>query len=177
MSDKQMKCVGLALACAALCSYATVNASAQDAQGALTSRSAVEIAVQNNPTLHVALLQESQARYAVTAEEALYDPIFDANANIAHNRSPSLRGTDGTIVSTTDTIGLGASLTKTFALGTVLEASVTGQRRTSQSPPINNVGGTNAVGPAYSLVGTLSLTQPFLRGAGNAVGLAPRKKG
>src|SRR4051794_32637793 len=132
MSNEQLKCAGLALACAALCLTASASASAQNAQGALSARNAVEIAVQNNPTLHVALLQETQARYAVTAEEALYDPIFDANANVAHNRSPSLSGTDGTVVTTTDTVGLGASLTKTFALGTVLEAAVTGQRRISR---------------------------------------------
>ena len=172
MSEIEPRCAKLALASAALCLCAARSARAQDAQGALSSRNAVEIAVQNNPTLHVALLQETQARYAERAEEALYDPIFDANANVAHNRTPSLRGTDGTLVSTTDTAGLGASLTKTFALGTTLEAALTGQRRISASPPINNLGGNNAIGPAYSLVGTLSLTQPFLRGAGTSIGLA-----
>ncbi len=147
-------------------------ASADDKSGALTSQAAVEIAIKNNPQLHIALLQETQARYSVTAEEALYDSIFDANASIAHNKNPSLRNNDGTIVSTRDTINLGAELTKTFALGTVLQASLAGARGVSASPPINNMGGPNAVGPSYSLLGQLTLTQPFLRGAGSTLGLA-----
>jgi outer membrane protein TolC len=177
MSEPRKACRSFSVACLALCLCATRGALGQNlptenARGTLTSRNAVEIAVQNNPTLHVALLQEAQARYAVRAEEALYDPIFDANASITHNRSPSLRGTDGTIVSTSDTQAIGASLTKTFALGTTIEAAVSGQRRTSASPPINNLGGANAVGPGYSVLGQLTLTQPFLRGAGTGVGLA-----
>jgi outer membrane protein len=171
MSNVDNKCRAIALATTAFTLCSVQSALAQDAQGGLTSRSAVEIAVQNNPTLHIALLQETQARYAVTAEEALYDPIFDANVNVAHNRNPGLLGTTGTIITTTDTQAVGASLTKTFALGTTVEAAVTGQRRTSASLNVNNPGG-NTVGPAYSLVGTLSLSQPFLRGAGNTLGLA-----
>jgi outer membrane protein TolC len=162
----------LGLAAVGLCMLGARGAAAQDATGALSSRTAVEVAVQNNPTLHIALLQELQARYAVSAEEALYDAIFDANASINHDLSPSLRGTDGTLVSTTDSINLGAELTKTFSFGTIVQASLTGQRLVRVSPPIGTVGGTTAVGPAYALNGTLVLTQPFLRGAGNNVGQA-----
>jgi outer membrane protein TolC len=148
------------------------QAAAQEAPSALTSQGAVEIAIKNNPALQVALLQQEQAGSAVRAEAALYDSVFNANANIAHNRSPSLRGTDGTIVSTTDSVSLGAGLNKTFATGTSLGAAVTGLRRASASPPVNATGGQNAVGPAYSMVGTLTLSQPFLRGAGTSIGLA-----
>ncbi|MEI9938338.1 MAG: TolC family protein [Pseudomonadota bacterium] len=167
MSDKFPTVAALAV-----CLVLTRPTLAQDTAGSMTSQSAVEIAVKNNPGLHIALLQQEQARYAVQAEEALYVPIFDANANVAHNGSPTLRGTDGTIVSVSDIAVLGAGLTKTFSTGTTIGASVTGQRRVSRSPPVNNVGGPNAVGPSYSLVGTLTLSQPFLRGAWNTVGLA-----
>lgn len=142
------------------------------ATGLLTSQQVVELAVQNNPELHTALLRESQARFNVTAEEALYDPVFTANAAYTHSRNPSLRGTDGTVISTNNVYNVGAGLTKEFAVGTVLAATVTGQRSASASPPINNQGGQNAVGPAYSLVGKLALTQPLLRGAGSTLGLA-----
>lgn len=148
------------------------SALAQDSQGNLTAQGAVELAVKHNPTLHVALLQTEQARYAVLAEEAIFDPIFSANATIARNRNPSLRGTEGTVVTTSNTASLGAGLSKTFALGTLVSANVTGQRTVSYSPPINNPGGDNATGPAYRLVGTLALTQPLLRGAGSGIGLA-----
>ena len=92
----------LALAALGACLLAARGASAQSGTGALTSQNAVEIAIKNNPNLHIALLQETQARYAVRAEEALYDPVFDASANYSHNRNPSPNG-DGTIVTTTNT--------------------------------------------------------------------------
>jgi outer membrane protein TolC len=161
-----------ALLCLTLCVRQAGAQGAVDSTGGLSSQGAVEIAVKNNPSLHIALLQQEQAGYSVTAEEALYDAVFNANANLSHNRSPSLRGTDGTIVSTTDTESLSAGLNKTFSTGTSLGAAVTGLRRVSASPPINAMGGENAVGPAYSLIGTLSLSQPFLRGAGSTLGLA-----
>src|SRR6187431_448100 len=160
------------LAALALCLALTRPSLAQDAAGGLTSRGAVEIAVKNNPSLHIALLQQEQARYTVEAEDALYTAIFSANGSYAHNGSPTLRGIDGTVVSVSDIAVLGAGLNKTFSAGTNVGVSVTGQRRVSRSPPINNPGGETAIGPAYSLIGTLTLSQPFLRGAWNTVGLA-----
>lgn len=162
-----LSCLALGVCCAI-----TSPAFAQDTAGGLTAQNAVEIAVKNNPGLHIALLQSDQARLGVIAEEAIYDPIFSANASIARNRTPNLRGDDGTIVTTNNVANLGAGLSKTFALGTIVSANVTGQRSVSYSPPINQTGGPNATGPFYRLVGTLALTQPFLRGAGTGVGLA-----
>src|SRR6478609_8449933 len=160
------------IAALAICTAIAHPARAQDSSGGLTTQTAVEIAVKNNPSLHIALLQQEQARYSVLAEEALYDPVFNANASYAHNGSPTLRGTDGTVVSVSDIAILGAGLSKTFSTGTNVGANVTSQRRITRSPPIGNVGGATATGPAYSLIGTLTLSQPFLRGAWNTVGLA-----
>jgi len=178
MNKPQKPGLKAAFGIAAVYVSVTRGASAQNAAPqatsnlALTANNAVEIAIKNNPTLHIALLQETQARYAVKAEEALYDSIFDASAGIGHNANPSLRNTDGTIVSTTDSVNLSAMLTKTFATGAVVQASLQAFRRVSASPPINQTGGELAVGPAYSLTGQLQLTQPFLRGYGTTLGLA-----
>ncbi len=169
MSEPGKQRAFLALAAIGLCLGASRAASAQST-GALTSQSAVEIAIKNNPSLHIALLQETQARYAVSAEEALYDPIFGATANYAHNRNPTSNN-GGTIVTTTDTYSLGTSLTKGFSTGTVIEAQLQGQRQARAALPINTQGG-GALGPFYSMSGQLTLTQPFLRGAGSTVGLA-----
>jgi outer membrane protein len=145
---------------------------APEIPSALTSQNAVEIAVQNNPNLQIALLQETQAKYAVLGEEALYVAIFDANAGYTHSRNPSLRDT-GTTVSTTDSIDLGAALTQPFATGTVVRLSISNQRSVRTSPPVNAVGTEGFVSaPAYAVVGQLSLTQPLLRGAGTTLGLA-----
>jgi outer membrane protein TolC len=162
----------LSFAAIGLCLCAARAASAQDTSGALTSQNAVEIAIKNNPDLHVALLQETQARYSVTAEEALYDPVFGADASYAHNRNPSANGATGTTVSGNDTAAVDASLTKGFSTGTTVKALLSGQRQVRSSLPINSLGGTNALGPYYSLLGQLTLTQPFLRGAGSTLGLA-----
>jgi outer membrane protein len=170
MSEVGKKKARLSLAAVALCSCVVHGAAAQDAH-ALTSQNAVEIAIKNNPNLHVALLQETQARYAVTAEEALYDPVFGADANYSHNRNPSING-QGTIISTIDTESGDAYLNKTFALGTTLTAELSGQRQTRAALQLNTPGGTGATGPFYSLVGQLSLDQPFLRGSGTTLGLA-----
>ena len=184
MSDKKSKPLGLALLLAFASLPAEANAQdqvqspgqeqaqAQRATGMLTSQQAVELALQHNPELHSAFLREAQSRFDVTSEEALYVPVFGATAGYTHSRNPSLRGTDGTVVSTSNTYNVGASLTKGFATGTVLQATLNGQRSASSSPPINNVGGQNAVGPAYSLIGKLALTQPLLRGYGSTLGLA-----
>jgi len=58
----------------------------------LTEQDVVTAAVMNNPTLHVALLRAQQSRYNVSAEQALYTPIFDASAGYTHTRTPSLFG-------------------------------------------------------------------------------------
>src|SRR4051812_24898901 len=102
--SKHPPLVAALVACLAL----SRPAPAQEAVTDLTTQGAVELAVRNNPSLHIALLQQQQALYAVQAEEALYVPVFNANASYAHNGSPTLRGTDGTIVSVSDIAILGA---------------------------------------------------------------------
>jgi outer membrane protein len=147
---------------------ATAPVFAREPRG-LTEADAVGAAVQQNPTLRVALLRAQQARYGLRAEEALYTPIFDANAGYTHLRTPSLYQS-GTRITGSDVIDLGAGITKPFAYGTVLSANVSGQRSSRASLEQQALLG--ASGPGYSLVGRLSATQPLLRGAGTDVGLA-----
>ncbi len=170
MSELRDKRARLWCATLCLCTAAANRASGQEAN-ALSSQSAVEIAIKNNPDLHIALLQETQARYAVTAEEALYDPVFGADVSYNHSRNPSANGANATTVSGSDVAAADVSLSKGFYTGTVLRASLSGQRQVRSALPINSVGGTNAFGPFYLLAGQLALTQPFLRGAGSALGL------
>jgi outer membrane protein len=145
----------------------------------LTEQEVVAAAVANNPTLHVALLRAQQNRYNLSAEEGLYTPLFDANAGYTRGRAPTLLGDDGVRIGQSDVATLGAGITKPFAYGTVLSATVTGQRSyrsivATIAPdqtgmiPITATGS----GPGYSLIGQLALTQPLLRGAGTGVGLA-----
>jgi len=135
----------------------------------LSERDAVAVAVMNNPTLHVALLRAQQSRYSLNAEHALYTPVFDANAGYTHSRTPSLFGST-TRISGSEVVDLGAGITKPFAYGTVVSASLSGQRWSRASLEQEAVLG--ASGPGYALVGRLTATQPLLRGAGTEVGLA-----
>lgn len=139
----------------------------------------VALAVASSPTLHVALLRAQQNRYDLSAEQALYTPLFDANVGYTHSRTPSLSGPTAatptmeatpatTRISTGDVFDVGAGITKPFAFGTVLSASLSGQRST-RSIVDSTLSGS---GPGYSLVGQVAVTQPLLRGAGRDVGEA-----
>jgi outer membrane protein len=162
----------------------------------LTERDVVAAAVVNNPTLQVALLRAQQSRYSLRAEEALYTPLFDANAGYTHSRTPSLYGPTatrqldaqgnpildmagnpvvnqvpaGTRITGSDVFDVGVGLTKPFAYGTVVSASLSGQR--SSRATLEQQALLGATGPGYSLIGRLAATQPLLRGAGTDVGLA-----
>jgi outer membrane protein len=169
--------VSLALIC--------LPAAAQAQEGtSLSEEAAVRLAVANNPTLHVALLRAQQSRYNLSAEQALYTPLFDANAAYTRTRSPSLSGPadvvddEGNVVRTlpattrvgsSDVIDLGAGITKPFPFGTVLSASLGGQRYTRGADATLSASGS---GPGYYLVGQVALSQPLLRGAGRDVGEA-----
>jgi len=148
----------------------------------LSERQAVVAAVAQNPTLHVALLRAQQSRYNLSAEQALYDPVLDANAGYTHLRTPSLvsrtvANDDGTMtvvpdtrVTGSDVFDVGAGITKPFAYGTVVGASVSGQRSSRASLEQAALFGAN--GPGYSIAARLSATQPLLRGFGTDLGLA-----
>ena len=160
---------------------------------ALSEQDAVAVAVAKNPSLHVALLRASQSRLDVTAEGALYTPVFDASAGYTRARTPSLSGSDDVRFGTNDIVDLGVGLRKPFATGTIVAASVAGQRslRTSSITQLLDENGNATTvlacaeagtvcrdslldvdsGPGYSLVGRLSVTQPLLRGFGSELGL------
>jgi outer membrane protein TolC len=164
-------------------SFVPRSALAQAPARRLTERDAVVAAVAQNPTLHVALLRASQGRQALLAEQGLYTPIFDATASYTHARIPSLFDVPATLdmpgmpgtparhevrVGSSEVFELGAGLSKPFSFGTVVSASLLGQRSLRETD--SSLG--TARGPGYSLIGQLALTQPLLRGAGNDVGLA-----
>src|SRR5207244_13424626 len=76
------------------------------AQRNLTEQDVVATAVLSNPSLHVALLRAQQSRYTLSAEQALYTPVFDANAGYTHARTPSLFGPSGVRVTGSDVVDL-----------------------------------------------------------------------
>ncbi|HEY6080998.1 MAG TPA: TolC family protein [Polyangiaceae bacterium] len=156
---------------AGCCLMLPAVAFAQPRARSLSEHDVVQSAVAKNPTLHVALLRASQSRVAVSAEQALYTPTFDARAGYLHSRTPTLTGDGGTRVSSVDSYDLGAGITKPFAFGTVVSASLTGQRASRFTSTDAALAGSSS-GPSYALIGQLALTQPLLRGRGDDVGQA-----
>ncbi len=140
---------------------------------AMSEQEVVAAAVASNPTLHVALLRAQQSRFILRAEEALFTPVLSANAGYTHSRVPSLYQ-NGTRITGSDVFDVGVGLTKPFAYGTVLSASLSGQRSSRASLEQQTLLG--ATGPGYSMVGRLAATQPLLRGAGTDLGLATQRQ-
>lgn len=169
MNDSKL---GVSWAVVALQLLLPSPAQGQSSPQALREQDVVVRAVAQNPTLHVALLRASQSRYTVQAEEALFTPIFDASAGYTHTRSPSLVGSDGVRVGTSDVIDIGTGITKPFSFGTILSASLGAQRFLRSSGTDAALLGGGAIGPGYSLVGQLAVSHPLLRGSGNDLGLA-----
>src|SRR5262249_27182877 len=153
MSDRSRALLALAGALVALPARAqtadTVSPPEPPAP-ALSSSDVVVTTARGNPNLHVALLQETQARYSVSAEEALYVPVFSANGSYTHTRSPSAVRTGGSLVSTADTYDLNAGLTKQFALGTTVSATVDGTRTVREQPAQISIAGTLVSAPTYT---------------------------
>jgi len=140
----------------------------------VSEQQVVSAAVEHSPTLHVALLRAQQSRYSLNAETALYTPVLDANAGYTHSRVPSLYGATDVRVTGSDVVDLGVGITKPFAYGTVLSASLSGQRSSRAS--LEQTALLGASGPGYSVLGRLSATQPLLRGSGTDVGLASQRQ-
>jgi outer membrane protein TolC len=142
------------------------------ARTGLSELAAVQALVEHNPSLHVALLQEAQARASIRAEEALYDPIFTANAGVTRTRAPGLVRGGGIAMTTTNLVDLGTGISKTLPFGTVVGLSLVGQRSLRTMPVTQASADTITVGPGYALAAKASLTHPFLRGSGSDLGLA-----
>ncbi|MFC1641200.1 TolC family protein [Myxococcota bacterium] len=138
----------------------------------LTELEAVELAVRNNPNLHVALLQYTQAQALVAAEDSLYVPVITAQGGITHARQPGLSRMGDVTISTSDSVDLSAGITQPFSTGTRLTLSLSGQRWLRRSP-VSAIDATQlSLGPGYATNAQLSVSQPLLRGAGSNVGEA-----
>lgn len=134
---------------------------------------AVAQAAHNNPNLHAALLQVRQSQYAVDAEDHLYYYDLTLDASAARSRNPSWNQAAGQVLTGTSyDYQLGATLSKTFPLGTKVQLSLSGDRNTRISPVIVTIPTLVTIGPTYLVGAQLSVTQPLLRNAGTRVGLS-----
>lgn len=137
---------------------------------AIDASAAVRLALAQSPSREVATTQAEQARYQVSAEEARYQFIFEADAGYTQATTPRLQAGDTLSSNTSRTFLVGAQLSRQFALGTTAEFRVEGERYANEfdggfvNPLLNQASG-------YGARMRLTLTQPILRGAGRKVGL------
>jgi outer membrane protein TolC len=149
-------------------------AKATAASEGLSELEAVQVLVEHNPNLHVALLQEARARASVRAEESLYVPVLSANAGVTQSRTASATR-DGTSFSKDNTVDVGVGVSQTLPYGTAFGLDVTGQRNIrwlSRNSQDALTVGSRINGPTYSGAAQLWISQPFLRGAGKDIGEA-----
>ena len=149
-----------------LCSLALLaagSAAAQDeaASSRLDDTRAVREAMANNPTLRAALLDLRRANESLRFEEGRYPYTLQLDAGLTRSASPRVSGSD-VVVSTGDSIDVGAQISRTFPTGTRAAVRVDGSRDMSRKP--------DKSGPRYSTTARASVTQPLMRGFGTELG-------
>jgi outer membrane protein len=139
----------------------------------LDPEQAVAQAARENPNLHAALLTVRQSQYGVDAAEDLYYYDLTLSASAERSRNPSWNQAAGEVLTGTSyDYQLGATLSRTFPIGTQVQLSLTGDRNTRISPVIVTIPTLVTIGPTYLVGAQLTVTQPLLRNAGTRVGLS-----
>lgn len=131
---------------------------------------AVSAAVQRNPELAAALSELRGVRALVKGEEHRYSTNLGVEAGATRTKNPTL-GPMGTMVPQVDEVALSADLKRRFSHGGNVGLTLSGKRISTRTyfglPPQ-----AFTLGPAYGASVKLDVTQPLLRGFGNAVGEA-----
>lgn len=131
---------------------------------------AVSAAAKNNPELAAALSDLRGSRELIRGEEHRYTTTVGIEGGVTRTKSPSL-GPMGTMVPQTDELALSSDVRRRFSHGGNVALTVSGKRVSTRTyfglPPQ-----AFTLGPAYGASVKLDVTQPLLRGFGNAVGEA-----
>lgn len=131
---------------------------------------AVAAAVKRNPELAAALSELRGVRMLIQGEEHRYTTTLGVEAGATRTKNPSL-GPMGTMVPQVDELAVSSDLRRRFSHGGNVGLTVSGKRMSTRTyfglPPQ-----AFTLGPAYGASVKLDVTQPLLRGFGNAVGEA-----
>lgn len=162
-----------------------LEAQARDASGAATSPvlaprtellpltldQAIAMALENNPDYLVELLRARAAQEQVSAALGDFDPVLSIEGRYAENRTPFFSTNQfsgfppGLSVASSDQLGVTASISKRFALGTQVRAFWEEARQKTENR--------FSLNPQYGPSVGVEITQPLLRGFGFDVNLAP----
>jgi outer membrane protein TolC len=166
------------------------TARAEEAHG-VSEQDVVSMAMQNQPSLKLALTQLESARWSVIGERARYAPTvvldtgYTRTANPQLTRRLTIAGNpplviDGDVItSVNQRFDAGAQLQKQLVYGTVLSLRVAGGWQKTVTAGSIGAGATpgaftqgGTLGPGYGVLTRFQLTQPLLRGRGREVGEA-----
>ncbi len=137
----------------------------------LDARTAVTLALKQNPSLQGADLDVERAKQGVLAEEGRYPFIFQADAGYPRTDTPRLLAGNRVTSTPTRSYQAGTALRRTFASGGTAEARIEGERfETDRSTNTTVTGAQTTQADGYGAAGRLSMSQPLLRGAGTDVG-------
>ncbi len=137
----------------------------------MDARTAVTLALRQNPSLQGADIDVERAKQGILVEEGRYPFIFQADAGYTRSDAPRLLTGNRVTSTPTRSYQAGAALRRTFASGGTAEARVEGERfETDPSTNTNLTGTQSAQADGYGAAGRLSMSQPLLRGAGTGVG-------
>ncbi len=139
---------------------------------AIDARTAVALALRQNPSLRGADLDVERAKQGVLAEEGRYAFVFQADAGYSSSNVPRLTTDDRVVSTPTRSYQAGTGLRRTFASGGTVEARVEGERFEIERATIAGVAGSQGAQASggYGASGRVSMSQPLLRGAGTDVG-------
>ncbi len=138
----------------------------------LDARTAVTLALRQNPTLGSADIDVERAKQGVLAQEGRYPLVFQANAGATRSNTPRLLSGDRVASMDSRTYEMGAGLKRTFASGGTAEVKVSGDRFETRQGSVSNMVAAQQFnqGTGFGATGRISMTQPLLRGAGTDVG-------
>jgi outer membrane protein len=122
---------------------------------------AVQMAMVANPTLRAAVLELRSTKEGVRLEEGRYPYILQLDGGVTRTATPAASDT-GTSVSRSDSIDVGAQVSRTFPTGTQASLRLDGYRDMTRAPERS--------GPGYGTSVRAAVTQPLMRGAGIDVG-------
>lgn len=121
----------------------------------------VQMAMVNNPALQASILEMKRADESVRFEDGRYPYILQLDAGVTRSSMPRLTN-DSVSISKSDSVDVGAQVSRTFPTGTRAALRVEGYRDMTREPAES--------GPGYGSSARASVTQPLMRGAGLEVG-------
>ena len=150
-------------------------ASPATAQEALSMDAAVDEALMANPSLRASVLAARSAARLVRQQESLYHFVLQLDGTATIGNTPQLSIAPTIVYPYTESVELGAQITRAFPWGTSITLRVDASRIFSRrffTPMSGGMGGLVTTGPGYGLGLELTVSQSLLRGLGEQFGLA-----